>query len=133
LEDIDIISSENKNLIEEQDDFNKKSINDNNDEDNDDFFIEKVSDRQVQNEYLKNNYCLNKNIEKDIINNLIKDEDINKSKISKKNQYSNKIWTSKYTWLNCFPKILYEQFKKLANFYFLIIAILQVLTFFYFI
>ena len=40
--------------------------------------------------------------------------------------YTNKISTSKYTWINCIPKIIYEQFRKLANFYFLIIAILQV-------
>jgi len=40
--------------------------------------------------------------------------------------YSNKISTSKYNWFNCIPKILIEQFRKLANFYFLMIAILQV-------
>jgi phospholipid-transporting ATPase len=38
---------------------------------------------------------------------------------------SNKISTSKYTWLNCIPKILFEQFSKMANLYFLIIAIMQ--------
>ena len=39
---------------------------------------------------------------------------------------NNKISTSKYTWLNCFPKILLEQFSKMANIYFLLIAIMQV-------
>ncbi len=38
---------------------------------------------------------------------------------------TNKISTSKYTWYNCFPKILIEQFSKMANVYFLIIAIMQ--------
>lgn len=42
-------------------------------------------------------------------------------------KYSNKISTSKYTILNCIPKILWEQFKKMANFYFLIIAVFQVI------
>jgi hypothetical protein len=39
---------------------------------------------------------------------------------------TNKISTSKYTWYNVFPKILIEQFSKMANVYFLIIAIMQV-------
>ena len=38
---------------------------------------------------------------------------------------SNAISTSKYTWLNFFPKILIEQFSKMANIYFLFIAFLQ--------
>jgi len=38
----------------------------------------------------------------------------------------NSISTSKYTFLNCIPKILIEQFSKIANIYFLFIAILQV-------
>ena len=39
---------------------------------------------------------------------------------------SNSISTSKYTYLNCVPKILLEQFSKIANIYFLIIAVMQV-------
>ena len=37
----------------------------------------------------------------------------------------NKINTSKYQWNNFFPKLLMVQFSRLANIYFLIIAILQ--------
>lgn len=40
---------------------------------------------------------------------------------------TNEISTSKYTFLNFLPKILYEHFQKTANIYFLIIAILQVI------
>ena len=46
-----------------------------------------------------------------------------KVKISKK--LKNFISTSKYTWYNFIPKILYEQFSKMSNIYFIIIAILQ--------
>lgn len=38
---------------------------------------------------------------------------------------SNSISTSKYTWYSCVPKILIEQFSKMANIYFLIVAVLQ--------
>ena len=40
---------------------------------------------------------------------------------------NNKISTSKYNCMNVFPKILYEQFSKEANIYFLILAILQMI------
>ena len=40
--------------------------------------------------------------------------------------YTNRISTSLYTWYNCFPKILIQQFKKTANIYFLVIALMQV-------
>lgn len=43
---------------------------------------------------------------------------------------TNKICTSKYTFLNCFPKILWEQFSKVGNIYFLFLAILQVINYF---
>ena len=46
-----------------------------------------------------------------------------KMKIPKK--FKNFISTSKYTWYNFIPKILYEQFSKMSNIYFIIIAILQ--------
>ena len=39
---------------------------------------------------------------------------------------TNCISTSKYTFINCIPKILMEQFSKMANIYFLMIAIMQV-------
>lgn len=38
----------------------------------------------------------------------------------------NRIETSKYNCYNCLPKILYEQFSKIGNLYFLFLAILQV-------
>ena len=38
---------------------------------------------------------------------------------------TNKIHTSKYQWNTFFPKMLMEQYSRLANVYFLIIAILQ--------
>ena len=46
-----------------------------------------------------------------------------KVKIPKK--WKNFISTSKYTWYNFIPKILYEQFSKMSNIYFIIIAFLQ--------
>ncbi|XP_063587214.1 phospholipid-transporting ATPase IF-like isoform X2 [Penaeus indicus] len=39
---------------------------------------------------------------------------------------SNNIKTSKYTFLNFIPKNLFEQFRRIANFYFLCVAIIQV-------
>ena len=38
---------------------------------------------------------------------------------------TNQISTSKYTYLNAFPKILMEQFSRICNIYFIIIALLQ--------
>lgn len=40
----------------------------------------------------------------------------------------NRIVTSKYTLLNFIPKNLFEQFRRIANFYFLCIAVIQVTT-----
>jgi phospholipid-transporting ATPase len=42
---------------------------------------------------------------------------------------TNRISTSKYRWYNCIPKILVEQFSKMANIYFLLIAFMQVSNF----
>ena len=44
-------------------------------------------------------------------------------------EQTNKISTSKYNWFNFIPKILFEQFQKPANIYFLLIAILQSINF----
>ena len=49
---------------------------------------------------------------------------INNPLMNDKNE-KNKIDTSKYKWFNFFAKILMEQFSRLANIYFLIIAVLQ--------
>ena len=53
---------------------------------------------------------------------------INEEIITDKVVETNLISTSKYRWYNCIPKILVEQFSKMANIYFLLIAILQVTT-----
>ena len=65
----------------------------------------------------------------DISNTNNVDEDIyaifiNNRGMNDKNE-KNKIDTSKYKWFNFFAKILMEQFSRLANIYFLIIAVLQ--------
>ena len=45
--------------------------------------------------------------------------------ISPSQYLTNKIRTSKYTLLSFFPKVIYQQFKKLANVYFLVISVMQ--------
>ena len=50
---------------------------------------------------------------------------INNRKVKIPQKSKNYISTSKYTWYNFAPKILYEQFTKMSNIYFIIIAILQ--------
>ena len=50
---------------------------------------------------------------------------VNNRKIKIPSKIKNYITTSKYTWYNFIPKILYEQFTKMSNIYFIIIAILQ--------
>lgn len=42
--------------------------------------------------------------------------------------HSNVVCTSKYTMFNFLPKSLFEQFRRIANFYFLIISLLQLCT-----
>jgi phospholipid-transporting ATPase len=51
---------------------------------------------------------------------------INEVNIAKEEVETNRISTSKYKWYNCIPKILVEQFSKMANVYFLLIAFMQV-------
>lgn len=69
--------------------------------------------------------------ETSIISNLIDENSLpykvrsNYTMDEKKLLKDNSIETSKYNWYNCVPKILIEQFSKMANIYFLIIAILQ--------
>ena len=50
---------------------------------------------------------------------------INNKKVKIPQKLKNYISTSKYTWYNFVPKILYEQFTKMSNIYFIIIAVLQ--------
>jgi hypothetical protein len=51
---------------------------------------------------------------------------IPENEIESYENFSNKISTSKYTWYNCIPKILIQQFSKYANVYFLLIMFMQV-------
>ena len=68
----------------------------------------------------KMDLTLNKSmIEEDIYAVFINNPDMND-----KNE-KNKIQTSKYKWFNFLAKILMEQFSRLANAYFLVIAVLQ--------
>ena len=55
---------------------------------------------------------------------------INNPKLNKRkfNYPDNYVKTSKYTWINFFPKALLLQFNRLANVYFLLIAIVQTIT-----
>ncbi len=46
---------------------------------------------------------------------------------------SNEVVSSKYTAWNFVPVNLFEQFRRAANFYFLVLAILQVRSFFFYI
>ena len=79
----------------------------------------------------KINYTLLENKNKDNLNESEKlnffDYTIFINQLLNKNyqEKSNKISTSKYTFYNAIPKILIEQFSKIANIYFLIIAIFQ--------
>ena len=74
----------------------------------------------------KNKKILKTNFKADYvidINKIKKKKNGKRAKIPKK--FKNYISTSKYTWYNFIPKILYEQFSKMSNIYFIIIAILQ--------
>ena len=86
---------------------NRKSVNENNDP--------KLKNYSNENE-LREEYKIEINKYHHKINN-------KKVKVPKKTK--NYISTSKYTWYNFVPKILYEQFSKMSNIYFLIIAVLQ--------
>lgn len=48
---------------------------------------------------------------------------------NKSDTETNAISTSKYNFFNCIPIIIIEQFSKMANCYFLMIAIMQVIYF----
>jgi len=111
----DYFNNKNANKKDLVENYSKKSINDENEKNLNDFSIDNTFDKLNNNEDNLHNK-----------NQINEEKDKKKNLSFKKIQYTNKISTSKYTWLNCIPKIIYEQFKKLANFYFLIIAILQV-------
>ena len=85
-----------------------------------------------QNNSINNNYKLlennnnnnNKNLNESEILNFF-DYKIFINQTLNNQEKSNKISTSKYTFYNAIPKILIEQFSKITNIYFLIIAIFQ--------
>ena len=96
--------------------------------------INKKSNKQTNKENFNNNINKNSNQVFLISNEFQRDYviDVNKCKRKKNGKkmkvpkkLKNFISTSKYTWYNFIPKILYEQFSKMSNIYFIIIAILQ--------
>ena len=84
----------------------------------------KSSDRERSTSQNNEKYIIKIN-SKNSFDYLIKN-DKNKDK-DYENLNSNQISTSKYNCINVFPKILIEQFSKVANLYFLFLAILQML------
>ena len=110
----------------------------------DDIFInnDSLQKKKLKNEIRENNKHNKSSKKKDIENknetksfNYIVNIDFSKRKYISENikgkKYSesipkNSIHTSKYTFWNALPKILIEQFSKIANIYFLIIAFFQV-------
>ena len=76
----------------------------------------KINEIKILKNNIKNDYIID-------VNKYHRKKNGKKVKIPKKSK--NYISTSKYTWYNFIPKILYEQFSKMSNIYFVIIAILQ--------
>ena len=87
-----------------------------------------------KNKNLQNNnnnqiYLMKNNMQNEYIIDINKyHRKINGKKMKIPKKLKNFISTSKYTWYNFVPKILYEQFSKMSNIYFIIIAILQCFT-----
>ena len=79
----------------------------------------------------------NSDLKENLINNGVNDKKLDKysinvnkniqNNIKNEQVLSNKICTSKYNIFNCFPKIIWEQFSKSSNLYFLALAILQMI------
>ena len=129
-------------------DDNSNDISFLNEDDKEELFInnESINNNEniFKNKLQKNKKEKKEKIELNVNNNAIKDnksfnyivhisknkkKDINDNKLlnsAKELNPSNSISTSKYTYYNFIPKILFEQFSKIANIYFLIIAFFQV-------
>ena len=90
--------------------------------DSTDFSINEINLNNIEN---NNNGQLNNNL-KNQSNLYIVNTKLNVQNLDKK-FLSNEICTSKYTYYNAFPKILYEQFHQISNIYFLFLAILQMI------
>ena len=65
-----------------------------------------------------------------VVNQALKPPYVDKHSRPTQNFHSNSIRTSKYTLLTFLPKNLYEQFRGIANFYFLMMVILQIFSYF---
>ena len=119
-DNVDIIERKNIKMKDEVSQFeplsekikNKRKNNHNNKENN----IKNNNQINLKKNNLHNEYIID-------VNKYQRKKNGKKMKISKK--LKNFISTSKYTWYNFIPKILYEQFSKMSNIYFIIIAILQ--------
>ena len=112
ISQLEAISKElkEKNIIQTNENTNSNLNNKNNNNNINDNNINLIQNN-LQNEYIVD------------INKYHKKRNGKKVKVPKK--FKNFISTSKYTWYNFIPKILYEQFSKMSNIYFIIIAILQ--------
>ena len=97
----------------------KNNLNENKNQNN--LLSKKKKNFETKSETKSYNYIINIdfNKRKYITENL-------KNRKFSKNIPKNSISTSKYTYYNALPKILFEQFSKIANIYFLIIAFFQI-------
>ena len=122
----------------EKNDYSNKNLNDKQNQEQDEISqLEEFSMKFKKKNRLRNIYennslkerkqkSLKTNFKTDYvidINKIKKRKNGKRAKIPKK--FKNFISTSKYTWYNFIPKILYEQFSKMSNIYFIIIALLQ--------
>ena len=108
----DSIDNNNFNYVEKKINENKKEKN---------VKIKKKKEKEEKNETKAFNYLVR--IDKNKKSNINDNRYFNNSK---EKVPKNSISTSKYTYYNFLPKILFEQFSKIANIYFLIIAFFQV-------
>ena len=120
-------NSNDESLLDEDDKdqifINNDSINDNKNKNikniNHKLPIKKEKEKEKENKSFSYIVRIDKNQRKNMKNKKILND--RREKIPK-----NSISTSKYTYYNFLPKILFEQFSKIANIYFLIIAFFQV-------
>ena len=84
-----------------------------------------INDINLNNLEINNNNQINKNSPSQsnlyVVNTKLNIQNLDKKFLN------NEICTSKYTFYNAFPKILYEQFHQISNIYFLFLAILQMI------
>ena len=127
-------NSNDESLLAEDDDKEKIFINNESiKENNYNFKKNKNKNKKEKLNILKNNNNED-NKEKKSFNYIVKIDKNNHKNINDNRQFNNikekiptnSISTSKYTYYNFLPKILFEQFSKIANIYFLIIAFFQV-------